>query len=119
MWNAKAVNTYLRNNTVRTREVFTPAEMGNYQTLNEAGRVLKMDRTYSGAEAQRYNLAARGLTAVDKLAGHTAAGGAGVLTGGLEGGAVGYAVGKAIEHGTTRGADKLAMRDVEKRIRKL
>jgi hypothetical protein len=110
MWNAKGVNKYLRDNTLRMREVFTPEEMGRYQTLNEAGRVLKMDRTYPGAEAQRYNLAAKGLNAIGQ--------GAPALGSHL-GGVAGYAAGHAIGSVVGKGAEKLVLRDVEKRIRKL
>jgi hypothetical protein len=39
---------------------FFGREMGRFKTLADAGNVLRMDRTYPGAEAQKRNLAARG-----------------------------------------------------------
>jgi hypothetical protein len=110
MWNAKGVNKYLRDNVLRMREVFTPEEIGRYQSLNEAGRVLKMDRTYPGAEAQRYNFAAKGLNSIGEGA---------PAMGSHLGGLAGYAVGHAVGTVAGKGAEKLVLRTVEKRIRKL
>jgi hypothetical protein len=119
MWNTKGANEFLNKNQLRMAHVFSPEEMGRYKTLADAGNILRMDRTYPGAEAQRFNLAARGLNTLGNLA-HKGGGVASALaSGGLEGGAAGHIAGGAIKRGTDWGANKLMARSVEQRIRKL
>jgi hypothetical protein len=119
MWNAKAVNAYLRTNQARMAHVFSPVEMQQFKTLNDAGNILRMDRTYPGAAAQEYNLRARGVLAAGKLVGKAGFAGGLAATHGAEGGATGHVIGKGVESA----AEKLAARSmrsaVEKRIRKL
>lgn len=119
MWNVKAVHSYLRANQARMVHVFSPEEMKQFQTLNDAGHILRMDRSYPGSAAQQYNLRARGALAAGKLIGKTGAV-AGLVAGhGLEGGAAGHGVGKLIEGGAEKLAQRAMRSDIEKRIRKL
>lgn len=110
MWNAKAVNKYLQDNNANMSQVFTPDEMRRFKTLNDAGNILKMDRTYPGAAAQGHTFVQKGLTVVGKHAE-----GAGALLGHIPGAIVGATVGKGVEKLT----DKSALANVEKRIRGL
>jgi len=119
MWNAKGVNTYLRANQARMAHVFSPEEMRQFQTLNDAGNILRMDRSYPGASAQEYKLRARGALAAGKLVAKTG----GVIglaaTHGLEGGAAGHGIAKVIEGGAEKLAQRSMRSGIEKRIRKL
>lgn len=110
MWNAKAVNQYLSENRQRMAQVFTPDEMGRFKALNDAGGILRVDRTYPGAAAQGHNLVMRGVLGAAEH-GATAAG---ALLGHIPGLVVGHGVSKVagrIDEGSLKGA-------VEKRITK-
>jgi hypothetical protein len=118
MWNAKAVNQYLRANELRMREVFTSDEMRQFKTLNDGGNILRMDRTYPGAEAQRRNLATT-LAASAMEHGATAAGGAvgaGLFGEPVAGAAVGRGIGEKLAGNIKQRA---SLKAVEKRIRRL
>jgi hypothetical protein len=69
--------------------------MGRFKTLADAGNILRMDRTYPGAEAQKRNLAARGVIGVGKVLGKVGFVGGAAATHGLEGGATGHVIGKS------------------------
>jgi hypothetical protein len=119
MWNTKAANEFLNKNQLRMSHVFSPAEMGRFKTLADAGNILRMDRTYPGAAAQGHNLAARGVLAVGKVAGKLGAIGGAVLTHGAEGGFAGHAIAKGAENVAEKVASRSMRSAVEKRIRKL
>jgi hypothetical protein len=119
MWNAKAVNNYLSQNQMRMAHVFSPEEIRQFKTLNDAGNILRMDRSYPGAAAQEYNLRTRGVLAAGKLVGKVG-GAAGLVAGhGLEGGATGHVIAKGAEKGAAKLAERSMLVAVEKRIRKL
>jgi hypothetical protein len=119
MWNVKAVNAYLRANQARMVHVFSPDEMRQFQTLNDAGHILRMDRSYPGSAAQAYNLRARGALAAGKLAAKTGAVAGVVATHGMEGGLAGHGIAKVIESGAEKLAQRSMRSDIEKRIRQL
>ncbi len=111
MWNAKGVSQYLAANKLRMAEVFSPEELARYKTLNDAGNILRMDRSYPGAAAQGHNFAVRGvLGAVE----HGATAGGAVL-GHIPGAIVGHAAGKI----AGKISEKALLASVEKRIAKL
>lgn len=110
LWNARGVSEYLRKNELRMAQVFSPQEMQQFKTLNDAGNILRMDRSYPGAAAQGHNLAGRGMLIAAK---HAEA--AGALLGHIPGAVIGAVVGKGAE----TAAGKAALSAVEKRIRKL
>jgi hypothetical protein len=89
-WNQKAVRAYLANNGERMQQVFTPEEMGKFQTLLDAGDILATDQSYPGAAAQKHNLLRTGTMHAIRT-GSTSAGAA---LGGPIGAAVGAAVGE-------------------------
>lgn len=111
MWNAKSVNKYLRDNRARMEQVFSPAEMAEYKTLNDGGRILRMDRTYPGAAAQGHNFIVNGVL---KGAEHGAT---------AVGGVMGHIPGAIAGHAISKGAKAIDQRAmgaaVEKRIRAL
>ena len=51
-WNQKAVGQYLDRHGPKMAEVFTPAEMDRFKTLNTAGKILDIDKRYKGAAVQ-------------------------------------------------------------------
>jgi hypothetical protein len=57
---SSATSDYLRQNQLSMSEVFTRDEMNRFKTLHDAGKILHMNSSYPGAEAQRYNFAVRG-----------------------------------------------------------
>jgi hypothetical protein len=116
-WNAKKASDYLRQNQLRMAEVFTRDEMNRFKTLHDAGKILHMDSSYPGAEAQRYNLAVRGANLVGKGAAvaATAIGG----HGGPLGAMVGHSIGKAVGAGAEKLSEKTALSQTQKRIRNL
>jgi hypothetical protein len=76
-WKNKAVADYLNDNNAKMQLVFNKQELQGFSHLNEAGRILHIDRHYPGAAAQTANLTQRGITlagehatAVGALAGH-------------------------------------------------
>jgi hypothetical protein len=58
-WNNRGVTQYLNNNSAKLAKVFSPAELQRMRTLNDAGHILEVDRSYPGAAAQGHNLATR------------------------------------------------------------
>lgn len=111
MWNEKAVNQYLQDNNANMAQVFTPEELKRFQTLNDAGNILRMDRTYPGAAAQGHNFVVGGVLSGAEH-GATVAGAA---LGHIPGAVVGHGVGKIA--GKVSGA--VLRSNVEKRIRTL
>jgi hypothetical protein len=112
MWNAKAVTKYLNANRERMAQVFTPEEMANFKTLNDAGHILRKDQSYPGAAVQEHNLIKAGAM-------HALRGG-GAALGGAIGGPVGAAVGGAIgEKAAGKFSERAALRGAQKRVVKL
>jgi hypothetical protein len=59
-WNNRGVTQYLNANSAKLAKVFSPAELERLKTLNSAGHILDVDRTYPGAAVQGHNLVMRG-----------------------------------------------------------
>jgi hypothetical protein len=118
MWNAKAVSKYLADNEQRMRQVYSPDEMQNFKKLNDAGNILRMNRSYPGSYAQELNLKAHGLVAG---AIRQSAGAVGAAIGGhygepLAAREVGLRIG---DKATGRLDARAATKAIESRIRKL
>ncbi len=62
-WNAPGVNKFLKDNAVKFKQVFSPQEMDEINTLQKAGDILRVDPSYPGAAAQASNALQRGLMA--------------------------------------------------------
>ncbi len=97
-WNAKGVSQYLNANSARMNTVFTPEEIRQFATLNDAGHILKFPSSYPGAAVQAHNIAKAGITEGIETAATTAGAAIGGAFG-MFGGALGAAVGRKI--GTT------------------
>jgi predicted GNAT family acetyltransferase len=110
-WNAAGVNKYLRANLANMQQVFSPAELAEYKTLNDAGNLLRMDRSYPGAAAQAHGYATNTTLA---LAEHGATG-VGAVLGHIPGMVLGYGAGKAL----SKADSALLKRAVEHRIENL
>ncbi len=95
MWNTKEVNKYLNNNAGKISQVFSPEELAHMRDINDAGGILKMDRTYPGAAAQQHNLLVRGALGAVKKGGT------------LLGAATGHLPGAFVGHLAEKGADVL------------
>jgi hypothetical protein len=94
-WNSKGVSDYLDANRARMAQVFTPEELQKFDTLRQAGEILRTPQSYPGAAVQKANILRTGAGAALQH-GTTAAGGvAGSLLGPL-GAAAGSTVGQAI-----------------------
>jgi len=95
-WNAKGVTQYLSANSAKLAKVFSPSEVARMKTLNDAGNILDVDRSYPGATVQGHNLVQRGaLAAIEHGAGAVGAHIAGPL-GAVVGEAGGKAAAKAV-----------------------
>lgn len=92
-WNSRNFNKTVNANAYRMGQVFTPAELQNFRTLNDAGYILENQHAYPGAAVQGLTLAqslgVRGGTAL-------AGGIAGTLEGGMAGGAIAGAAGASM-----------------------
>lgn len=121
MWNAKAVTKYLNANSQRMAQVFTPEEMANFRTLNDAGHILKKDQSYPGAAVQEHNLVKAGAMETLKTYGGPVAGsGVGGLFFGPAGAAAGAAAGAlAAERLATKFSERSALKTAQKRVVKL
>jgi hypothetical protein len=117
MWNARGVDDYLRANGARMAHVFSPEELRQFKTLQDAGNILKMDRTYPGAEAQRYNLAARGVNLVGKGV-HAASTAVGAHAG-PAGALAGHLLGSVAAGPAEKFAESIAVGQAKKRLRRL
>lgn len=60
VWNNRGVSQYLNANSAKLARVFTPAELKQLRTLNDAGNILDVNRSYPGATVQGHNLLQRG-----------------------------------------------------------
>ena len=109
-WNNRGVTQYLNQNSAKLAQVFSPAELGRLHTLNRAGNILDVDRTYPGAAVQGHNLAVRGaLGAIEHGAGAVGAHLAGPA-GALAGEIVGHAATRAIGGSLSRKAARARIR---------
>jgi hypothetical protein len=103
-FNEKAVHKILTDNNDKLRKIFNPADMQQLKDANDAGAILRMDKTYKGAPAETHNYAAGKTAAGIQLAGAGLGGLAGM---GLDGG-VGALVGKMAGEAVAKGANKVA-----------
>lgn len=55
-WSAKDFYKQLNAYSNKMPSVFTPKEMGDWKTLNDASNILRMDRTYKGATVEAHNV---------------------------------------------------------------
>jgi hypothetical protein len=68
-WSAKNVSSEIANNAGKYEQVMTPEQIGMINDLNQAGHILRMDKSYPGAAAQTENLLKAGtLPRIVKLA---------------------------------------------------
>lgn len=67
-WSPKPYYNKLNSMSLKLPEVFKPKELQKFQTVNRAGNILRMDRTYKGAEVEAHNigLVGRGRQALGK-----------------------------------------------------
>lgn len=118
-WNAKGVSQYLNSNASRMNAVFTPAEMKQFATLNDAGHILRFPSSYPGAAVQAHNIARTGIA--ETIEGGLTSGGAAI--GGLFGpvtGAVGAYTGKKVGSAiTSRMAASKSLKEAQKRTTKI
>lgn len=118
-WNAKGVSQYLNANSARMNSVFTPEEMRQFATLNDAGHILKFPSSYPGAAVQAHNIAKAGFTEGIETAATTAGaaiGGAFGMFGGALGAAVGRKAGTSI---TTAIEGRKSLKAAQQRTTKL
>jgi hypothetical protein len=59
-WNNRGVTQYLNANSAKLAKVFSPSELQQLKTLNDAGNILDIDRAYPGSAVQGHNLLQRG-----------------------------------------------------------
>lgn len=115
-FNEKAVNKILQDNNDKFRKVFTPPEIGQIKDANDAGAILRMDRTYKGAPAETHNYiagkVAQGLQAVGPMVGATI----GAHDGGLLSSALGSGAGKLAGKAAGAVTDASALKNVQNRI---
>ena len=76
-WNNRDVTQYLNANSAKLARVFSLSELQELKTLNDAGNILDVDRSYPDAAAQGHNLAVRGVIGAlehggEALGGHIA-----------------------------------------------
>lgn len=117
LWNAKGVTTALKKNSARLKLVFTPDELAKFGDLNDAGNILKKDQSYPGAAVQEHNLVRSGAMGAIR-GGATIAGEATGSMLGMPG--AGSVVGGYVGNKIAGKFDQAqALRNVEKRIRKL
>lgn len=111
-WNNRGVTQYLNTNSAKLAKVFSPAELERLKTLNSAGHILDVDRTYPGAAVQGHNLVMRGaIEGIKHGAGALGAHVAGPV-GAMAGEVIGGKLAGALEGSASRKAWK-------KRVRKL
>lgn len=59
-WDAKSLYRQLNNYSTKMPAVFSPREMSDWKTLNDASNALRMDRTYKGAVVEAHNVGLMG-----------------------------------------------------------
>lgn len=96
VWNNRGVSQYLNANSAKLAKVFSPADLRRLQTLNRAGNILDVDRTYPGAAVQSHNLAQRGILAGIERGGEFVGGHVGGPVGAMVGGAAGGKIAAAL-----------------------
>lgn len=111
-WNAKGVQAYLKANSARMQAVFSPEELQQFGTLNDAGNILAKDQSYPGAAVQGHNLIRSGVMGAIQhgatSAGAVLAGPVGAMAGNVMGARLAGKVEQAAE-----------LRAVQKRFRNL
>lgn len=103
-WNNRGVTQYLNQNSAKLAKVFSPAELARMRTLNSAGHILDVDRSYPGAVAQGHNLFVRGALGLLERGGEAAGAHFGGPVGAVVGGAGAGKIAHAISNALTRKA---------------
>ena len=60
-WSAKNVSSEIANNAGKYEQVMNPQQLGMINDLNQAGHILRMDKSYPGAAIQTENLLKQGM----------------------------------------------------------
>lgn len=92
MWNAANVTKQLNAQASRISILFSPDEIAQFQTLNNAGHILQTPSAYPGAAVQGHNLLQRGMILAPPAMGASL----GHAIGGIPGMTVGSAVGTGL-----------------------
>lgn len=89
VWDADKVSKVLAANRARMQQVFTPAEMKQFDALDKAGKILKIDRTFKGSLVEGHNIATRGALSLLEHGPTMVGATLGHIPGAIVGGAVG------------------------------
>lgn len=92
LWNAANVTKQLNAQASRMALLFSPDEIAQFQTLNNAGHILQTPSAYPGAAVQGHNLLQRGMIYAPPAVGASL----GHAIGGIPGMTVGSAVGTGL-----------------------
>lgn len=95
-WNNKGASTRLNAQAGKMGIVMTPEEIARWQTLNDAGHILDVNREYPGAAPQASGLIKRGLQAGAPWAGGAVGGSVGGFLGGPLGASAGATAGSTL-----------------------
>lgn len=90
-WDQKSFSNYLKENEGKLATVNKPGDMQRWQDINDAGNILRMDRSYPGAHAQQVNANALREKAAEVVEG--VATGLGAHAGGPAGAVAGHVLG--------------------------
>jgi hypothetical protein len=60
-WSAKNISSEISNNAGKYEQVMNPEQLGMINDLNQAGHILRMDKSYPGAAIQTENLLKQGM----------------------------------------------------------
>lgn len=101
LWNAANVTKQLNAQGSRMALLFSPEEISQFQTLNNAGHILQTPSAYPGAAVQGHNLLQRGMIYAPPAAGAAI----GNAIAGIPGMSVGSAVGTGIAAKLAKAAD--------------
>lgn len=118
-WNAKGVSQYLNTNSARMNSIFTPEEMKQFATLNDAGHILRFPSSYPGAAVQAHNIAKTGVARGIEGALTSGGAAAGALFGDFTGAAGGFLGHKAGSKITEAMASRKSLAEAKKRTQKL
>jgi hypothetical protein len=118
-WNAKGVSQYLNTNSARMNALFTPEEMKQFATLNDAGHILRFPSSYPGAAVQAHNIAKTGVARGIEGALTSGGAAAGAIFGDFTGAAGGFLGHKAATTITEKMAARKSLAEAKKRTQKL
>jgi hypothetical protein len=115
-FNEKAVHKILTDNNDKLRKIFNPADMQQLKDANDAGAILRMDKTYKGAGAETHNYIAGGLAKGLENLGPAVGGMLGAADGGALSSGLGMAAGKMTGKLASKITDASALNNVKKRL---